>query len=352
MKRQLLLFVMGTVAVLAFMEALFRILPGPTATRSGYYIHPLILTYPASHCFTVATGWDLKNSQYNCANNLGFLADRDFVYDPRAIALIGDSFVEANMLPSHKRLATQLEAKLVDTPVYSFGGPGSSLLDYAERAKFSAEKFGTRSFVFILSRADVREAVCGSGNIHGPCIDAQTLLPRIEIQSPPSLFKRFLRESSLAQYIFSQLRFDISKIVGNFFPKESKEKTGSNQALPLLASQQVVFNFFKQLSTITNAQFIFLIDADRAHLSDQLATESNELKFFKSAAHAIHATVLDPTSLFREYVETSGQILEIGPYDGHWNGDAIQLVAELITKNLFGISILDPTRVMETKISR
>ena len=79
MKRQLLLFVMGTVAVLAFMEALFRILPGPTATRSGYYIHPLILTYPASHCFTVATGWDLKNSQYNCANNLGFLADRDFV---------------------------------------------------------------------------------------------------------------------------------------------------------------------------------------------------------------------------------------------------------------------------------
>lgn len=335
MKKSLLLFGTGIIATLLLFEVVFRLLPVSTATRSGYYIHPAILTYPAHHCFTAATGWDLKNAQKNCTNNLGFLADRDFVHDPQAIALIGDSFVEANMLPAPERLAAQLETRLKGRPVYALGGPGSSLLDYAERAKFAAEKFGTRIFVFVLERGDVKQAICGSGNIHGPCIDAKTLLQKVETQPPPNDVKRLVRQSALAQYVFSQLKFDISKVL-----LKPSQPSGSGDgrrdedvSVPLPVSK-VVNNFFKEISTIENAHFLFLVDADRAHLSNSPINESSELKLLKEKADMMQAIVIDPTADFQRFVADSGRILEMGPYDHHWSGNTVQILADLISTSL------------------
>ena len=335
MKKQLFLFVIGVAAVLLLLETIFRILPVSTATRSGYYIHPLILTYPANHCFTAATGWDLKNAQHNCANNLGFLADHDFVHDPQAIALIGDSFVEANMLPANKRLGAQLEAKLSGKPVYALGGPGSNLLDYAERAKFAAEKFGVRTFIFILERGDIKQSICSSGNIHGPCLDAKTLLPKIEIQQPADALKRLLRESALAQYTFSQLKFNISTILSSVSqPAGVTKKTTRTVDVSLKSSSQILEYFFRQLSTIENAQFLFVVDADRPHLSDKKENNSIELKSLKNEINALNMIIIDPTAAFREFIIKSGRTLEVGNYDHHWNGETVGIIATLIANQL------------------
>jgi hypothetical protein len=334
MKKQLLPFAGGVVAVLVFLEVLFRILPVSTATRSGYYIHPLIITYPAHHCFTIATGWDLRNSQNNCTNNYGFLADRDFVHDPQAIALIGDSFVEANMLPAQLRLGAQLQAKLPNQAVYAMGGPGSSLLDYAERATFAAENFGIRTFVFILERGDVKQAVCGSGNIHGPCLDARTLLPRAEVQAPASALKRVVRESALAQYLFSQIRFDISKVISNPLRPVVAKNSSSPKNLSLHESLQITNYFLEQLQRIRGARFIFLIDADRPHLFDTTPDLNQELKALNSAAATVNATVIDPTQAFRKFVADTGTALEVGPHDHHWNASALAILANLIAQKL------------------
>lgn len=334
MKKQLLPFAGGIVAVLILLEILFRILPVSTTTRTGYYIHPLIITYPAHHCFTMATGWDLRNSQHSCANNYGFLADRDFVHDPQAIALIGDSFVEANMLPAQRRLGAQLQARLPDKAIYAMGGPGSSLLDYAERARFAAEKFGIRTFVFILERGDVKQAICGSGNSHGPCLDARTLRPRTEVQAPPNALKRIVRESALAQYVFSQIRFDISKVISNPLRPTVPKSATSPKGLSLNASLQITGYFLEQLPKIEGARFIFLIDADRPHLFDTASNMNQDLKALRSAAASINASVIDPTPAFRKFVADTGRALEVGPYDHHWNASALEILANLIAQKL------------------
>jgi hypothetical protein len=334
MKRQPLAFATGVLAVLMLLEIIFRLLPVSTATRSGYYIRPLIITYPAHHCFTAATGWDLKNAQHNCANNYGFLADRDFVRDPQAIALIGDSFVEANMLPASQRLGAQLQAMLPGQVVYAMGGPGSSLLDYAERAKFAAEEFGIRRFVFIIERGDIEQVFCGSGNIHGPCLDARTLEPRTELQAPPGTLKRILRESALAQYVFSQIRFDISRAISNPFRPAVEKSALARKNLPLAASERVIATFFGRLSTIEGVRFMFLIDADRAHLFDTRVNDREDLKALRRAAEELGGAVIDPAPFFRRFVVDSGIALEVGPYDRHWNGKAVQLIAGLIAQHL------------------
>lgn len=335
MKKQLLPFAAGVLTVLLFLEMIFRLLPVSTATRSGYHIHPLILTYPPYHCFTSATGWDLKNAQHHCANNLGFLSDRDFTRDPQALALIGDSFVEANMLAKHERLAARLENRLAGKPVYALGGPGSSLLDYAERAKFAAKELGTKTFVFVLERGDIRQAACGSGNVHGPCIDGRTRLPRTETQLPPGMLKRALRESALAQYVFSQLKFDPSKMMQSFPHAGIKESSGiaAQSASPSIG-ELVIKRFLEQISSIEDARFYFLIAPDPALVTGKVTSENADIQSFRSATRSMRATFIDPVPEFREFVSRSGRILEVGPYDGHWNSDATEIIADKIAERL------------------
>jgi hypothetical protein len=326
-------FCTGCVAALFFLEALFRALPVSTATYTGYHIHPDILTYPQNHCFTAATGWDLKNARQNCANNDGFVASRDFVFDREAIALIGDSFVEASMLSPHERLANRIEARL-DKPVYALGGPGSNLLDYAERALFAAKRYGLRNFVFVLERGDIKQALCGSGNVHGPCIDPTTLEARLERQSGPGLLKRVARESALAQYVFSQLRPDFGKLFSRASQKHPPGHNANPAALTPEEESRVLSAFLAKMASV-EGRLLFLIDADRKHLETASGiADSPEFRCLNTAIALLGGRVIDPTEVFRAHARQTGRILEVGPYDGHWNGEATGLLATLIADAL------------------
>jgi len=94
------------------------------------------------------------------------------------------------------------------------GGPGSNLLDYVERVRLATERFETKTFVIVVERGDVVQALCGSGNIHAKCLDPATLEPRTQhIASDQRLLTNVLRESALAQYVFSQLRFSAANLL-------------------------------------------------------------------------------------------------------------------------------------------
>lgn len=332
--KSLLLCISGAVLMLLFIEAGLRLLPVSTATRSDYYLAPRILTYPPGHCFTVSTGWDLKNPQRQCANNFGFLSERDFSHDPQAIALVGDSFVEANMLPRDRTLAAQLESLLADRPVFALGGPGSSLLDYAERALFAASRFGINTFVFVLERSDVEQAFCGSGNVHALCIDAASLHLRTQLQPAPSLFKRFARESALAQYIFSQLKFNPAQAWRSL--GEKKGPPPARIATPGMsadACRVAVLAFFAQLSQIGDARIYYVIDPPREDLFAK-NEESACLQELRTVAEEHGAVEIETAPSFREDLASSGLKLEVGPYDHHWNPRAVRMVAQAIAQTL------------------
>ena len=181
MCRQTAVIGFGALLLLAAAELVCPVLPVSTATDSGYYQDPMILNYPAEHRWQVSTGWDLHNPQRMHANNLGFAAEIDFLPNPQAIALIGDSYVEASMLAPEYRPAARLAAHLAADarhaapgeiiPVYALGGPGSALLDYAERMRFAQHRLGLRDFVLLLEPGDIRQSLCGSGNVHAACLE-------------------------------------------------------------------------------------------------------------------------------------------------------------------------------------
>jgi hypothetical protein len=314
----------GVAAALLALEIAFRILPVGTSTNTGYYIDPLLLTYPAGQRFTSATGWDLQNARRNHANNYGYVADHDFVENPRAIALIGDSYVEGSMLERQDRFAAQIEAQLRDRPVYSFGSPGTALLDYAERIRFASERFAIRDFVLLLERGDVAQSLCGSGNVAARCLDPMTLEPRIEKQPEPGRVKQLVRQSALAQYVFSQLKLDPVRWLRSLLQREhtptpTAALPGQKRAEPFAA--RVIDEFFTRTAPHRRGKLILvLVGEDTDGTQRQL----------REAAERHGALVIQGEPLLHAASAQTGLSTQVSPRDAHLNRLAFATLAERV----------------------
>jgi hypothetical protein len=343
----------GVLSVLLALEVLFRVLPVSTATLMGYHVHPHVLGYPPGHVWRVATGWDLRNPQTLTANNLGFASDQDFRPEPGAVALIGDSFVEASMLSRADRPAAQLARALAGTaPVFGMGGPGSALLDYAERLAFASERLQVRRFVVFMEAGDIRQSLCGSGNVHAACLDRATLAPRFEHQPAPSFGKRLVRHSALAQYVFSQLKVDPNRLWRQALassvppaPHEAPKATpASAPKLPPPAIraemvEAVTQHLFDRVAPYPVDQLVFVVDGRRSKdaLSAPREAASEVLRErdrFIELARARGAIVVDAEEVYRSHWAVSSRSLEVGPYDAHLNRLGIDLLMRAAAKAL------------------
>lgn len=326
-------------------EVGFRFLPVSTSTQTGYYIDSAILTYPPRHRWQVATGWDLRNAQTLASNNLGFVANRDFVPAPTAVALIGDSYVEASMLTAGDRPDVQLERTTSPARlVYAMGGPGSALLDYAERIRFAYQRLQVRDFVVLMESGDVRQSICGSGNVHSACLRANSFLPQTETQPPPSALKRVVRNSALAQYLFSQLKLDRGRLARQVFALATPE-TGAASAAVARATDQganlgnmgqgadlktvaaVAAEFFARVAPfVRDGRLVIVVDGRRGGPSAKPDARDLERAEFISLARAAGARVVDTEMHYAAHAARSKRSLDVGPADGHLNGLGVQIV--------------------------
>jgi hypothetical protein len=325
-------FAGGVLAAVLTLELFFRALPVSTSTETGYYFDPLLLTYPAHHPFTSATGWELQNARRNHANNFGYLADHDFVRDSNAIALIGDSFVEGSMLTPPNRFAARLEARLSGArPVYALGAPGTALLDYAERLRFASERFGIHDFVLLLEHGDVAQALCGSGNIQAQCLDGKTLAPRIEKHAPAGMFKRLLRRSALAQYLFSQLKVNPavwvrSLLRGHSATAASAPPAHDSPKIPSEVVQRVLDEFFARTEAYRNGGTLILVI-----MGDQQDDVTMRLV---ETARLHGATLIEAEPLLRAETKRSGLSMHVSPNDAHLNGQAFRVLSDAVARAL------------------
>lgn len=349
MRRTLLGIGMGLLAFVLACEALFRVLPVSTATMTGYYRDPLILSYPAHHRWTMSTGWDLRNPQTLQSNALGFPSEREFLPDPRALVLVGDSYVEASMLPLRDRPGPQLERALGGgRPVYPMGGPGSSLLDYAERVRFAHQTLGVRDFVLLVEPGDVRQGLCNSGNVHGVCLDPADLRLRTQTLPPPSVAKRLLRHSAVAQYLSSQLKVDFGRLARTAFARDVPDHpvgaaAAVTPALPMTVLpparaqvvDAVVDAFFARLDLVgPDLRLIVVADGPRGSAQGPTAEILLEQQRFLHRLRQRGIAVVEGQPLFAAHLAQSPLSLSVGPYDGHLNALGVKILMEAAAREV------------------
>ncbi len=349
MKRPILHVLLALAALVLGLELFLRLLPVSTATLVADHLGAGIPTVPPHHRWTMATGWDLRNAQTLQANAQGFAARHDFVADPRAVALIGDSYVEASMLPANDRLDAQLERQLSARPVYAMGSPGSALLDYGHRLQWAVRQFQVQDVVLLLEQGDVIQSRCGSGNNQSVCWDPRRAQV-VKVATPsPGWLKRVGRHSALAQYLMSQLRLSASGLwanakaqaqpaQGHDVGKRAAEPQATSQLMQLDAAEraeidQIARYFFGQRQG-WSGRMVLVMDADRAGLKRGERGSNPARDHFMALARAEGIRVVDMAPIYAEHLRTSPLSVEVGPYDGHLNALGLALVARAAAQAL------------------
>lgn len=341
MIRQTLWIILGALIALIGVDLAMRVLPVTTTRASGYYVDPLVRSQPPGHHFTISFGWALRNAYEFESNNYGFLAHRDFKRDPHAVAVIGDSFIEAAMLRPEDRFAGQLEKVLHNRPVYTLGASGSSLLDYGERMRFAATKLGVRDFVVLLERNDIAQSYCKSGHVDAVCLDRKTGALTIDKKPEAGLAKRILRHSALAQYLFQNLEINLESLLSSAHRKRKVTAAGASAAtdrndVSFEQVDQVMNTFFARAAPYRKGRLIMVFDCDRRGLPTAKPEPNPARAYAMAVARKNGAIVVDTWPSFLTHYATTGLALEVSPQDSHWNKLANGLAAKAVRDRITG----------------
>ena len=111
--------------------------------------------------FVYSNGWNLDGANRGHINNAGFVNDQDYVKSAATplLAVVGDSFIEAVVVPYAQTLQGRLAAALQgELRVYSFGTAGAPLSQYLMLARHAVDEYGAQAVVISVVFNDFDES--------------------------------------------------------------------------------------------------------------------------------------------------------------------------------------------------
>lgn len=340
---------MLSIAVLLLMaEVVLRFLPVGTGLRT----QPVtaadpVFRFQPNRTMTFSRDWDFKLANVRRVNNEGWVNDQDYARnDPLPlIAVVGDSYIEAAMVPypetMYARLAEALKGKF---RVYSFGASGAPLSQYLIWARHAVREYGARALVINIVGNDFDEShiryLTGPGwwVYEG---DAGNLKLRL-VEYRPGLARPLVYNSALARYLFFNLQFTnswrelMSLIFGS--PANAQPRYAGNTAADMSAARvelslAAIDAFFRDLPEMTGLppeRILFTLDGFR------YPTEANDQTYFGimrrafiAKARSLNYEAIDLDRSFFPDFEKRRQRFEY-PTDGHWNGLGHDLAARAV----------------------
>ena len=189
------------------LEVLLWSLPvyGGTRTLAVNEHNPVIRFQPDRE-FVWSRDWDFSIVNHVRINNFGFVSDFD--YDPHAagplLAVIGDSYVEALMVPFGQTCAGRLAAALAGRArVYAFGVSGSPLSQYLAFAEYVRDRFQPAGLAIVVIENDYHESLRKYGRLAGKHQFVEQSEGRLHLERADlerTLLQRLIRASALARY--------------------------------------------------------------------------------------------------------------------------------------------------------
>jgi len=345
---------LSLVALLLLLELGFRLLPVNEGLR-GLSVdeqNPVFRFTPHRES-VYSRGWNFSIVNRVRTNNYGFINDHDYAraLTTPLLAVIGDSFVEAVMVP----FAQTGVARLADSVgaagrVYGFGTSGSSLSQYLAYARYVRDTFHPTALTVVIVGNDFDESLRTYKNEPGLHYFAESPggeLTLTRLDRPVPWWRDLVGGSSLAMYLYVNLEIrDVWKrfayrpgqsaisrprFVGNTAAEATAERVAD--------SDRVIDAFLRQLPGMAGlpvSRIALVVDAPRPELYDASALEAVSDSYFSiMRAHLIDRAraggfeVVDMQPAFlADYAQR--RLRFEYPDDNHWNGTGHEVFARVV----------------------
>src|SRR3954462_199903 len=167
----------------------------------------------ANHDYTWSMGWDLRHVVKGKTNAMGFIAPYDYATDRPAIALLGDSFVEAQMLAYDESLAGRLDARLAGgMHALNFGLSGAALPHYLGMAREMGARFRFAGAVVVVTGYDYEEGFEAKEGVYRWGDDPQRELISLVPAAERGRLQSLAREFALVRYVRANLKLSPDKV--------------------------------------------------------------------------------------------------------------------------------------------
>jgi hypothetical protein len=347
----LITVVLTVVLCLGAAEIVLRFLP----VQSGLRAQPVDAEHPVFHFapnrdVIFSRGWNFDMLNHRRVNNAGWVNDQDYRKDDETplIAVIGDSYVEAVMVPYaetvYGRLARTLEGRL---RVYSFGASGAPLSQYLIWARHAVREYGARAVVINLVGNDFDESNlaynAGPGWwLYAPGADGDLRLRLTEYR--PGWLRSLVPQSALARYLFLNLQvtnawtqigtllFGSPAVAAPPYAGNTAAVADPARVTASLAAIDAVFRDLPATVGLPPDRVLFTLDGFR--YPDAAAGGGGtyfELmrRAFRSKAGALGYETIDLDPYFFAHYAAHAQRFEY-PRDGHWNETGHAVAAEAV----------------------
>ena len=297
----------------------------------------------ANHEYTWSMGWDLRHVVKGKTNAMGFISPYAYTAETPAVALLGDSFVEAQMLAYDESLAGRLDAKLGGMHAFNFGLSGAALPHYLGIAREMGARYRFAAAVVVATGMDYEEGFETKEGLYRWGADPQreliSLVPAVERSSVVTV----AREMALIRYARANLKLTAGKVFARHAdaPCEPRRLSAVDlrrlaeyvDQLPAalhLAPHRVVMVF----NSGSNADLYERVDRGRARRPACPTVDSLALAELRRLAAASGMKVLELDDLLEAHYRQYRRALDFKPVDSHWNGTATALVADEIVRVL------------------
>jgi hypothetical protein len=339
----------GFALVLAFAEILFRFLPVMSAMQPGAVTESSpIYHYSPDRSFVFSRDWNLDMVNRGRVNNAGFINDQDYRRNGQQplLAIVGDSFIEAFMVPYADTVQGRLARALGSRArVYSFAASGAPLSQYLVWARLAVREYGAQSLIINVVGNDFDEShihyVQSPGYwVYAPGTDGQLRMQLLELHR--GLARSLLAHSVFARYLFINLHLKEYANLPWMRPRSGGDQVrvaGFTRAdadpARIRDSLAVMDAFFRDLPDYTGLppdRITFTTDGFRYPnaAKDGKGTYFDQMrKAFQQRALSRGYEVLDLDRWFFSDFRQFGERFEY-PHDGHWNDRGHAIAARAI----------------------
>lgn len=366
---------MGTAIPLVLAEITLRFLPVSTSL----FGQPVNETSPVfrfmpDRDYLWSKDWNFSIVNGGRVNSSGFVNDREYEADTTSplLAVIGDSYVEATMVPYAETIQGRLAAKIKrHGRVYSFAASAAPLSQYLVWARHARETYRPDAMVFLVVGNDFDESLLAYRQwpgFHHYSEDSGGMLKLIRIDYEPNPWRTLAQHSALVRYLLFNLQVmpslvRIKSTLGEHWKRltsaESNHDAGGDgnvtvrkgdgtvkgrqylgnvprvvKAKRVADAKRAVDAFFRDLPEMAGlapARILFLLDGVRysSVVHDPEDYFINMRRYFMARAGALGYGAIDMDHHFLPEHETNGTRFEF-PTDGHWNAAAHGLAAQAI----------------------